>query len=146
MHYTSILYLCLLGLFFEPSNGGTLRKPIDVPFHRNYVPSWAAEHIKYLNGGNEAQLYLDKNSGKVHIHIFFALYKYTFSMHVCITYVPTSIFLFIHRYWVSVEGVVPFRALQHANEVGSGWLCWHGHCILCIYIFMSTWLQHIYKF
>lgn len=69
MHYTSILYLCLLGLFFEPSIGSTLRKPIDVPFHRNYVPSWAAEHIKYLNGGNEAQLYLDKYSGKAHIHI-----------------------------------------------------------------------------
>lgn len=64
MHYTSILYLCLLGLFFEPSVGGMLRKPIDVPFYRNYIPTWAVEHIKYLNGGNEVQLYLDKYSGK----------------------------------------------------------------------------------
>lgn len=44
------------------------RKPIDVPFGRNYVPSWAFDHIKYLNGGNEIQLYLDKYTGRKKIN------------------------------------------------------------------------------
>lgn len=39
------------------------RKPVDVPFDRNYVPSWSANHIKYLNGGYSAELLLDKYSG-----------------------------------------------------------------------------------
>ncbi|KAG0457895.1 hypothetical protein HPP92_022750 [Vanilla planifolia] len=30
---------------------------------KNYVPTWAADHIKYFNGGNEVQLYLDKFTG-----------------------------------------------------------------------------------
>jgi hypothetical protein len=38
-------------------------KPVDVPFPKNYVPSWAADHIKYINGGNEVQLSLDKWTG-----------------------------------------------------------------------------------
>jgi xyloglucan:xyloglucosyl transferase len=38
-------------------------KPVDVPFPKNYVPSWAADHIKYINGGNEIQLSLDKWTG-----------------------------------------------------------------------------------
>lgn len=38
-------------------------KPVDVPFQKNYVPSWASDHIKYINGGNEAQLSLDKWTG-----------------------------------------------------------------------------------
>ncbi|KAG6529298.1 probable xyloglucan endotransglucosylase/hydrolase protein B [Zingiber officinale] len=39
------------------------RKPIDVPFQKNYVPTWAFDHIKYFNGGNDIQLYLDRNTG-----------------------------------------------------------------------------------
>ncbi|KAK8939659.1 putative xyloglucan endotransglucosylase/hydrolase [Platanthera guangdongensis] len=39
------------------------RKPIDVPFQKNYVPTWATDHIKNINGGNEIQLYLDKYTG-----------------------------------------------------------------------------------
>lgn len=38
-------------------------KPVDVPFQKNYVPTWASDHIKYINGGNEAQLSLDKWTG-----------------------------------------------------------------------------------
>ncbi|KAJ6393280.1 hypothetical protein OIU77_022703 [Salix suchowensis] len=40
-----------------------LRKPVDVPFGRNYVPTWAFDHIKYFNGGSEIQLHLDKYTG-----------------------------------------------------------------------------------
>lgn len=39
------------------------RKPTDVPFGRNYVPTWAFDHIKYFNGGSEIQLHLDKYTG-----------------------------------------------------------------------------------
>ncbi|CAK8542787.1 unnamed protein product [Lathyrus sativus] len=39
------------------------RKPVDVPFGRNYYPTWAFDHIKYFNGGSEIQLHLDKSTG-----------------------------------------------------------------------------------
>ncbi|KAK4836437.1 hypothetical protein QYF36_023124 [Acer negundo] len=39
------------------------RKPVDVPFGRNYLPTWAFDHIKYFNGGSEIQLLLDKYTG-----------------------------------------------------------------------------------
>ncbi|KAK9291667.1 hypothetical protein L1049_019616 [Liquidambar formosana] len=40
-----------------------MRRPVDVPFQKNYVPSWANDHMKYINGGAEIQLLLDKYSG-----------------------------------------------------------------------------------
>lgn len=40
------------------------KKAVDVPFGRNYVPTWAFDHIRYLNGGSEIQLVLDKSTGK----------------------------------------------------------------------------------
>nr|KYP34849.1 Xyloglucan endotransglucosylase/hydrolase protein A [Cajanus cajan] len=39
------------------------RRPVDVQFARNYVPTWAFDHIKYFNGGSEIQLHLDKYTG-----------------------------------------------------------------------------------
>lgn len=39
------------------------RKAIDVPFGRNYVPTWAFDHQKQFNGGSELQLILDKYTG-----------------------------------------------------------------------------------
>lgn len=39
------------------------RKPVDVQFQTNYVPTWASDHIKQINGGNEVQLTLDKTTG-----------------------------------------------------------------------------------
>lgn len=39
------------------------RRPVDVPFGRNYVPTWAFDHIKYYNGGSEIQLVLDNTTG-----------------------------------------------------------------------------------
>lgn len=44
--------------------GATPKKPVNVPFSRNYVPTWAFDHIKYFNGGSEIQLHLDKYTGK----------------------------------------------------------------------------------
>ncbi|EAY81204.1 hypothetical protein OsI_36383 [Oryza sativa Indica Group] len=39
------------------------RKPVDVAFEKNYVPTWAEDHIHYVDGGREVQLYLDKSTG-----------------------------------------------------------------------------------
>lgn len=39
------------------------RRPVDVPFGRNYVPTWAFDHIKYYNGGAQVDLQLDKYTG-----------------------------------------------------------------------------------
>ncbi|KAF2323002.1 hypothetical protein GH714_032736 [Hevea brasiliensis] len=50
-------------LLASGSKGAAPRKPIDVPFGRNYVPTWAFDHIKYFNGGSEIQLTLDKYTG-----------------------------------------------------------------------------------
>ncbi|KAJ7969367.1 Xyloglucan endotransglucosylase/hydrolase [Quillaja saponaria] len=43
--------------------GAAPRKPVDVAFGRNYMPTWAFDHIKYFNGGSEIQLHLDKYTG-----------------------------------------------------------------------------------
>ncbi|MBA0688551.1 hypothetical protein Goari_006328 [Gossypium aridum] len=62
---SSPFWILLLGFLFMAS--GTLatppRRPIAVPFGRNYVPTWAFDHIKYYNGGSEIELYLDKYTG-----------------------------------------------------------------------------------
>ncbi|KAG0491206.1 hypothetical protein HPP92_008069 [Vanilla planifolia] len=57
------LSTCFLALFLAAALAAQPRKPIDVPFQKNYVPSWAGDHIKYFNDGNEIQLYLDKYTG-----------------------------------------------------------------------------------
>ncbi|CAA6664142.1 unnamed protein product [Spirodela intermedia] len=56
------LCLCLLGLA-SMAMASPPRRPLDVPFQTNYVPTWAGDHIKYINGGMEVQLSLDKYSG-----------------------------------------------------------------------------------
>ncbi|KAI3980075.1 hypothetical protein MKX01_042729 [Papaver californicum] len=43
--------------------GGLPRRPINVPFHKSYIPSWSSDHIKYFNGGSNVDLVLDKYSG-----------------------------------------------------------------------------------
>lgn len=62
-----LLLVVLVTIFIGGGMGATPRKPIDVPFGRNYVPTWAFDHIKYFNGGNEIQLHLDKSTG---MHLF----------------------------------------------------------------------------
>lgn len=49
--------------FFSLATAATPRIAIDVPFQKNYKPTWAEHHIKYLNGGKEVHLTLDKSSG-----------------------------------------------------------------------------------
>ncbi|XP_074311888.1 xyloglucan endotransglucosylase protein 2-like [Silene latifolia] len=44
-------------------NGAAPKKPVNVPFGRNYVPTWAFDHIKYFNGGSDIQLTLDNHTG-----------------------------------------------------------------------------------
>lgn len=62
--YQWILSLGLLVVFMvSGAKGGAPRTPIAVPFGRNYVPTWAFDHIKYYNGGSEIQLALDKYTG-----------------------------------------------------------------------------------
>ncbi|KAK9120287.1 hypothetical protein Scep_018380 [Stephania cephalantha] len=57
MSLTALLIVAPGGLAAAP------RTPVNVAFGRNYVPSWAFDHIKYFNGGNEIQLTLDKSTG-----------------------------------------------------------------------------------
>jgi len=45
------------------------RRPVDVQFGRNYVPTWAFDHIKYFNGGSDIQLHLDKYTGAYNFFI-----------------------------------------------------------------------------
>lgn len=59
LHFTGIILVNLSILAI----GAQLRKPVDVPFQKNYVPSWSADHIKYINGGSTVDLVLDKVSG-----------------------------------------------------------------------------------
>lgn len=63
----SFVWTLLLGFLFMVSGamGAPPRKPVAVPFGRNYMPTWAFDHIKYFNGGSEIQLHLDKYTGKM---------------------------------------------------------------------------------
>ncbi|KAG6748563.1 hypothetical protein POTOM_048491 [Populus tomentosa] len=45
------------------TKGASPKKVLDVPFGRNYAPTWAFDHIKYINGGSEIQLKLDNYTG-----------------------------------------------------------------------------------
>ncbi|OWM67563.1 hypothetical protein CDL15_Pgr028426 [Punica granatum] len=57
--------LCLSFFLLLPSvaRSAAPKRPVHVPFGRNYMPTWAFDHIKYFNGGNEIQLTLDKYTG-----------------------------------------------------------------------------------
>jgi len=56
----SLILLSLTSTAFS----ATPRRPVDVPFGRNYVPTWAFDHIKYFNEGSEIELLLDKYTGE----------------------------------------------------------------------------------
>ena len=57
------VYVVVLLVASGMAMGATPKKAVNVPFGRNYVPTWALDHIKYFNGGNEIQLLLDKYTG-----------------------------------------------------------------------------------
>lgn len=87
--------------------GASPRKPVDVPFGRNYVPTWAFDHIKYFNGGSEIQLHLDKYTG-MFINLTYA--GIIFSLEII--FIGT---FFWYRHWIPVKGFLPFWALQYAH-------------------------------
>lgn len=61
--FLCLLWLSMISLAIVSTNATPPRKPIDVPFNKNYVPTWAYDHIRYFNGGKEIQLVLDKSTG-----------------------------------------------------------------------------------
>ncbi|KAL6547395.1 Xyloglucan endotransglucosylase protein 2 [Orobanche minor] len=65
-HHHVCCVVCF-GLIMMMMWGGAMgvapKKTVDVPFGRNYVPTWAFDHIKYNNGGSEIQLFLDNYTG-----------------------------------------------------------------------------------
>ena len=64
------IYALVLLMASGMAMGAAPRKAVNVPFGRNYVPTWAFDHIKYFNGGNEIQLLLDKYTGKLSLFLF----------------------------------------------------------------------------
>ncbi|GLJ45979.1 hypothetical protein SUGI_0968290 [Cryptomeria japonica] len=75
------ILLVFLAMVAHPVMAGTPRRSIDVPFQENYVPSWAAYHIKYIDGGKQVTLSLDNSTGTG----FQSKDKYlfvNFSMHI----------------------------------------------------------------
>ena len=61
----------LLIIMVSGAIGAAPRKPVDVPFGRNYVPTWAFDHIKYFNGGSDIQLHLDKYTGNYYFYCYY---------------------------------------------------------------------------
>ena len=61
----SFLWTVCLGflLLATVTKGASPKQVVDVPFGRNYAPTWAFDHIKYINGGSEIQLKLDNFTG-----------------------------------------------------------------------------------
>lgn len=59
-----LFWICLCVLTItDLATGAAPKKPVAVPFGRNYMPTWAFDHIKYFNGGSEIQLLLDNYTG-----------------------------------------------------------------------------------
>ncbi|KAK6139105.1 hypothetical protein DH2020_027150 [Rehmannia glutinosa] len=61
-HYIWTLCFGLL-MMLSGAMAAAPKKAVDVPFGRNYMPTWAFDHIKYYNGGSEIQLFLDNYTG-----------------------------------------------------------------------------------
>ncbi|KAH7548471.1 hypothetical protein JRO89_XS14G0139400 [Xanthoceras sorbifolium] len=69
-------WIVVLGMLFMVcvTMGAPPRKPVNVAFGRNYMPTWAFDHIKYFNGGSEIQLHLDKYTGTIYICNIYLLF------------------------------------------------------------------------
>ncbi|XP_058083732.1 xyloglucan endotransglucosylase protein 2-like [Magnolia sinica] len=58
------LFICMVMYgVYGLTMGAPPKKPVDVQFQKNYMPTWASDHIKYINGGSQVRLVLDKYSG-----------------------------------------------------------------------------------
>ncbi|CAI0445062.1 unnamed protein product, partial [Linum tenue] len=60
---TMLPLFLLLATVFTGAMAAAPKKPVNIPFGRNYAPTRAFDHIKYYNGGNDIQLVLDKYTG-----------------------------------------------------------------------------------
>lgn len=103
----------------------TPRRAIDVPFQKNYVPTWAFDHISYFNGGDEVQLCLDKSTGQTLGSEGLVIWLW------CLFWKSFASLVSHFRYWLSIEGLLPVWPLQYAYKDGSRWLSRNGDCILC---------------
>jgi xyloglucan:xyloglucosyl transferase len=63
MAFTLWILSLILSSLTSSAFCATPRRPVDVPFGRNYVPTWAFDHIKSFNGDSEIQLLLDQYTG-----------------------------------------------------------------------------------
>ncbi|KAL5983812.1 Xyloglucan endotransglucosylase protein 2 [Asimina triloba] len=63
--------------------GAAPKKAVDVPFQKNYVPTWASDHIKHVKGGSRVHLLLDKYSGTGDISFIFIQIANTISDYAC---------------------------------------------------------------
>ena len=114
------LTLCLTFLVMATVTFGVPpKKAVDVPFGRNYFPTWAFDHIKYLNGGSEVHLILDKYTGEfLCLLINFSNKDITKALSDC------SCSMRI-RHWLSVQRFLLVWTLQYAHKDGSWGLCWN---------------------
>jgi len=63
MGFSLCIWSLILSSLTSAAFSATPRRPVDVPFGQNYVPTWAFDHIKYFNEGSEIELLLDKYTG-----------------------------------------------------------------------------------
>jgi len=63
MKTAQFLCLSLILLLHSAAMAATPRKPVSVPFGKNYVASWGADHIKEFHGGRKVELLLNKQYG-----------------------------------------------------------------------------------
>ncbi|KAJ0674228.1 putative xyloglucan:xyloglucosyl transferase [Helianthus annuus] len=56
-------YMLVAALLMCVVAGAAPKKPVPVPFGKNYMPTWAFDHIKYFDGDSHIQLSLDKYTG-----------------------------------------------------------------------------------
>ncbi|XP_073525379.1 uncharacterized protein [Phyllobates terribilis] len=63
MYKMTLFFVVMVLASWSSVHGANPKKAQNVPFGRNYVPTWAFDHIKYFNGETEAQLYLDNSTG-----------------------------------------------------------------------------------
>ncbi|KAK9060146.1 hypothetical protein SSX86_020850 [Deinandra increscens subsp. villosa] len=57
------VYMMAVFLLIGIATGAAPMKPTAELFEKNYVPTWAFDHIKYFNDGSDIQLSLDNNTG-----------------------------------------------------------------------------------
>ncbi|XP_057857555.2 xyloglucan endotransglucosylase protein 2 [Cryptomeria japonica] len=57
------VFLLFMVVALPTAMAGKPPSPVDVSFSRNYVPTWAFDHIMQIDGGKQVDLVLDKSTG-----------------------------------------------------------------------------------